>query len=91
MKKEIHKLQNKFGESIEIRPSKNLGCIQIRHSDVDSKKWGSYHEYAGTAFMTLDDELYLLDQQEISAIRDVVLKQFPEACHIQVLVNKKAQ
>lgn len=38
------KIQNENGETIEIKFNAD-GVIQIRHSDIDPKKWAVLHEY----------------------------------------------
>ena len=39
-------LHNEYGETIEIKRGKEAGVINIRHSDVDPKRFGRYHEFA---------------------------------------------
>lgn len=39
------KIKNEYGETIEIKFDAD-GVVQIRHSDIDPKKWAVLHEYA---------------------------------------------
>ncbi|MGD0744753.1 MAG: hypothetical protein ABSA45_06325 [Verrucomicrobiota bacterium] len=42
------KIENEYGETIEIQRGPIKGQIQIRHSDVDQKEFGEFVDLAAT-------------------------------------------
>src|SRR5689334_1245376 len=38
-------IENEYGETIEIKWDSE-GAIQIRHSDIDKRKFGKFHEFS---------------------------------------------